>query len=73
MLSGKLLADAIAAHSESPDKILRQYKKKSNPLMRKMRLKVPKMRILTSPFLRKIIMKSGISSIKDYTKERSEK
>lgn len=73
MLSGKLLADAIAKHPTDTKRILASYKKKSRPLRRKMRLKVPKMRILTSPILRKIIMKSGISSIKDYTAEEKTK
>lgn len=64
-LSGKYLADSFAAESD-PDKILRIYKRKTKKLRLKLFFKIPKMQILCSPFLRKIIMKSGIRSITKY-------
>ena len=60
-LSGKYLADAF-----SDNKILSSYKKKTAKLRLKLFFKIPKMMILCSPLLRKIIMKSGICSIDKY-------
>ena len=68
ILSGKLLADSIIEGGESEKAVLKKYRKKSRSLRRKMYFKIPKMRILTSPVLRKIIMKSKFSAIKDYSK-----
>ncbi|MBR2930085.1 MAG: FAD-binding protein [Clostridia bacterium] len=65
MLSGKLLAEAIA-EGDDDSTIARAYQKKTAPLRRKLLLKIPKMRILTSPTLRYLIMKSGVTSIKKY-------
>ncbi len=62
-LSGKYLADAFA---EAPQKVLSAYKRKSVKLRFKLFLKIPKMMILCSPWLRKMIMKSGICSIEKY-------
>lgn len=64
-LSGKYLADAFASNGD-PDKILRSYKKKTAGLRLKLLFKIPKMKILCSPALRKLIMKSGIASIEKY-------
>jgi flavin-dependent dehydrogenase len=64
-LSGKYLADAFASKSD-PDKVLKTYKKKTTKLRLKLFFKIPKMKILCSPLLRKIIMKSGICSIDKY-------
>lgn len=64
-LSGKHLADSFASSSD-PDKILKSYKKKTKKLRLKLFFKIPKMKILCSPLLRKIIMKSGICSINKY-------
>jgi flavin-dependent dehydrogenase len=64
-LSGKYLADAFASKSD-PDKVLKTYKKKTAKLRLKLFFKIPKMKILCSPLLRKIIMKSGICSIEKY-------
>ena len=64
-LSGKYLADAFASESD-PDKVLKTYKKKTAKLRLKLFFKIPKMKILCSPLLRKIIMKSGICSIEKY-------
>ena len=66
-LSGKALADAFAC-SENAKAILQCYKRKTRKLQIKLWLKIPKMRILCSPFLRKMIMKSGICSIHKYEK-----
>ena len=60
-LSGKYLSDAFAEKN-----ILAGYRKKTLKLRFKLLLKIPKMKILCSPFLRKIIMKSGICSIAKY-------
>ena len=64
-LSGKYLADAFASESD-PSKILKQYKKKTAKLRIKLLFKIPKMKVLCSPLLRKLIMKSGICSIEKY-------
>lgn len=60
-LSGKYLADAFCEKN-----ILSAYKKKVSKLRLKLFFKIPKMKILCSPLLRKIIMKSGICSIEKY-------
>lgn len=62
-LSGKFLCDAFC---KSPAKPLGYYKKMTRGLRKKLLFKIPKMKILCSPFLRKIIMKSGFSSIDKY-------
>ena len=64
-LSGKYLADAFASKND-PEKILKVYKQKTAKLRLKLFFKIPKMKILCSPMLRKIIMKSGICSIEKY-------
>jgi flavin-dependent dehydrogenase len=64
-LSGKYLADAFASKND-PEKILKVYKQKTAKLRLKLFFKIPKMKILCSPLLRKIIMKSGICSIEKY-------
>ncbi len=61
--SGKLLAKAIS-ESGSVEKITKAYKAKTRSLRLKIALKIPKMKILTSPTLRKLIMKSGITAKK---------
>ena len=66
-LSGKFLADSFATDSDFQT-ILRQYKRKTLGLRIKLWFKIPKMRILCSPILRKIIMASGICSIPKYQK-----
>ncbi|MBR7117141.1 MAG: FAD-binding protein [Clostridia bacterium] len=63
MLSGMLLADAIA-EGASTEKVTFLYRKKVRKLISKLSLKIPKMKILTSPLLRSIILKSGITAIK---------
>ena len=64
-LSGKYLADAFANARNESD-ILRRYKGRTRQLRRKLACKILKMRILCSPTLRKLIMKSGIQSIRKY-------
>lgn len=64
-LSGKYLADSFASNTD-PDRILKSYKKKARKLRAKLFFKIPKMKILCSPLLRKLIMKSGIMSIQKY-------
>ena len=66
-LSGKYLADAFASEKD-PDKVLKYYKRKTSKLRLKLFFKIPKMKILCSPLLRKMIMKSGICSIEKYWK-----
>jgi flavin-dependent dehydrogenase len=69
ILSGKLLADAFRKAEKDGRKVLKYYKSYARSLKYKMYFKIPKMRVLTSQFLRRIIMKSGITSIKDYRKK----
>lgn len=61
--SGKLLADAFGA-GNTPEKILRLYRKKTLLLRVKLLTKTFKRWVLCSPTLRYIIMKSGVQSIK---------
>ena len=61
MLSGKLLALSF-----ENKKIQKEYKKKTFKLRLKLYSKIIKRRILCSPILRYIIMKSGISSVNKY-------
>ena len=72
MLSGKLLADAFAEEN-STEKIQIKYRKSTRKLKLKLRLKFVKRAILCSPFMRKLIMKSGIQSIKPYAKKSYKK
>ena len=60
-LSGKYLADSFADKN-----ILASYKRKTGKLRLKLLFKIPKMKILCSPPLRQLIMKSGSASIKKY-------
>lgn len=64
-LSGKHLADAFA-FAPDRERILKTYRKKTAGLRLKLFFKIPKMKVLCSPLLRKMIMKSGICSIKKY-------
>lgn len=64
-LSGKHLADAFASGGDE-HAILRRYKQKTRKLRLKLACKILKMQILCSPFLRGLIMKSGICSIQKY-------
>lgn len=65
-VSGKALADAFASGRDDAS-ILRYYRRKTGALRRKLLLKIPKARILCSPALRRIIMKSGVQSIRKYS------
>lgn len=65
ILSGKLLADAYI-NGKNHKEILKLYKKKTRKLRLKLFLKIQKRRILCSPFLRFLIMKSGIKSVEKY-------
>lgn len=64
-VSGKALADAFAADMDE-SRILRRYSRKTWKLRLKLLCKIPKMKILCSPFLRGLIMRSGIQSIQKY-------
>ncbi len=63
LLSGHLLAESLAK-SKTAKKALAHYKAKTRKLRLKMWTKIPKMKILTSPTLRFMIMKSGITAVK---------
>lgn len=63
ILSGKMLAEAISA-AKNKQEITRRYRSLSRSLTSKMLLKIPKMKILTSPTLRHLIMKSGVTAKK---------
>lgn len=60
-LSGKYLADSFTDKN-----IIASYKRKTVKLRLKLFLKIPKMKVLCSPLLRKLIMKIGIASIEKY-------
>ncbi|MBE6582986.1 MAG: FAD-binding protein [Ruminococcaceae bacterium] len=68
MLSGKLLADSFIEGKAYKD-IQKSYRKRTRSLRTKLRTKSIKRAFLCTPFTRKIIMKSGIQSIKPYTKK----
>lgn len=63
--SAKALALAISEGKSNKD-TLKLYKKRSLKLRIKLFFKIFKMRVLCSPFLRKLIMKSNIKTIKKY-------
>ena len=63
MLCGQYLADAFA-HGSTDYDILRRYKRKSFALRVKLWAKTRKRAVLCSPFLRYMIMKSGVQSIR---------
>ena len=65
MLSGKLLADALSV-AQSPKSAIKSYRKKCRKLQFKLSAKIIKRAILCSPFLRNLIMKSGITSVEKY-------
>ena len=64
-LSGKYLADSFKENATF-EKVLKTYKRKTLKLRLKLFLKTFKRAILFSPFLRKMIMKSGLCSIDKY-------
>ena len=70
MLSGKLLADAFNK-SKSHKDIQKIYKKDTFYLKIRLYAKTIKRAILCSPFTRGIIMKSGVQSIRPYTKSNN--
>ena len=61
MLSGRMLAEAFAQKD-----VARAYCKATRPLRRKLYGKTFKRRVLCSPALRALIMKSGVQSVKIY-------
>lgn len=66
LLSARLLAEAF----QTPDdgsRILRTYRKSTRGLKFKLYTKIQKRKVLCSPFLRGLVMKSGIQSMKKYT------
>ncbi len=63
IVSGKLLAEAIA-DGKTPKATLKLYRKKTVSLRRKLFLKTFKRAVLCSPTLRRVIMASGIQSVK---------
>ena len=63
ILSGSMLADAFLK-GKNDKKISRIYSRKARPLKRKLMLKVIKRWFMYTPFLRCLIMASGITSIK---------
>ena len=65
VLSGRLLAEAFA-EGYAAGKILPIYRKKTRSLRRKLWQKMQKRRILCSPTLRGLIMKSGVQSMEKY-------
>ncbi len=68
MHSGKMLADAFAEAKSYKD-VQRIYRKSTRSLRLKLRMKSVKRAVLCTPFTRGVIMKSGVQSIKPYTKK----
>ena len=67
MHSGKILADTLA-ESASYEDAQKMYRSRTRTLRIKLRMKSVKRSLLCSPFTRKIIMKSGLQSIRPYKK-----
>ena len=65
MYSGKLLADAFAQGSTTAE-IQKRYRSSTRALRLKLRLKSVKRAILCTPWMRAVIMRSGIQSIRPY-------
>lgn len=61
IISAKSLAKAIST-SPVKQRITKAYRRATRPLVAKLILKIPKMKLLTSPRIRYIIMKSGITA-----------
>lgn len=74
MHSGKLLADSFA-DGEVSNNILKVYKKKTKLLRMRLRIKSLKRALLCNPFIRGVILRSGLCSIKPFAcdKDDSEK
>ena len=66
MLSARLLAEAFASSGHDGVQILRRYRKNTRGLRFKLYAKMQKRRVLCSPFLRLLIMKSGVKSMEKY-------
>ena len=69
MLSGKILADAFSEGKKCKD-VQKTYLKNTRSLRLKLRIKSVKRALLCNPFIRSLIMKSGIQSISPYVKKR---
>ena len=65
MLSARLLAEAFDGGRDGTD-ILRRYRKNTRGLRFKLYTKMQKRRVLCSPFLRSLVMKSGVRSMEKY-------
>lgn len=65
MLSARLLAEAFESGRDGAE-ILRGYRKNTRKLRFKLYTKMQKRRVLCSPFLRSIVMKSGVRSMEKY-------
>ena len=66
LLSARMLAEAFGMAENAQD-ILRGYSKNAKKLKFKLYTKIQKRRVLCSPFLRFVVMKSGLQSMKKYT------
>ena len=66
LLSARLLAEAFGA-AENGAEVLRIYAKSTHKLKFKLYTKIQKRKVLCSPFLRALVMKTGIQSMKKYT------
>lgn len=65
MLSARLLAEAFE-NGHDGAYILRRYRKNTRGLRFKLYTKMQKRRVLCSPFLRSLVMKSGVKSMEKY-------
>ena len=71
MHSGKILADAFVA-GKSYEDVQTLYRKNTRSLRFKLRIKSVKRALLFHPFVRNIIMRSGIQSISPYKKREKQ-
>lgn len=64
ILSGKYLANSFAKY-RSQNSILKSYRSKTFKMRLKLVMKNPKRFVICNPFLRKLVMKSGIQTVKN--------
>ena len=67
MYSGKILADILAKEESLPN-AQKTYRKNTKSLRYKLRMKSVKRVFLCNPFIRGMILKSGVQSIRPYTR-----
>jgi len=72
MYSGKMLADAFA-EEKNCEQVQIAYRKKTRTLRIRLRIKSVKRFLLCHPWIRAVLMRSGIQSIQPYQKREKSK